>query len=276
MGAGGVALGLILILAGVAVIVGAWTAPCGYDAAPDCGYAPVNSLIGLVVTAGGVFLLAGAATGVPTRKPLPAPTVDSVDERALDPDSAPFRGEANLVQRGPVLAFALTFSAAMLVLVEGLALDLDAALLGTSNYAAVGELVSEVAALGLTIGFILLVLAVGLYFSRLYRGFISVGILFFSVLSFFGGGGFFLGMILGCIGGVLGLLYVPDWIGDGSYEIEVDGELYTRLRGTRAHRKCPNCGGIVYSDEMICLRCGLGVSVSAAHRGAGEATESPS
>jgi hypothetical protein len=274
--AGLFALGVILILAGVAVIVASWTTPCKYSAAPDCGYAPLNTLIGLVLAAGGIFLAAGATTGAAPRTPRATPPGDSADAEPRDLEPALRPEDAHRAEQRPAFAFALTLSAAMLVLVEGALVGYGAAVIGALGYAAAGAALSEVAALGLMFGFILLVLAIGLYFSRLNRGFISVGIVVFSVLSLFGGGGFLLGMILGSLGGVLGLLYVPDLIGDGLYEVEVDGVLYTRLRGRPARRRCPRCGGLVYSDEMICLRCGFAVSVGPVGHERAEAAEIPS
>ena len=156
----------------------------------------------------------------------------------------------------PVWAFALTFAAAILMLVEGAILATAAGLLSSVGYETAAAALSDVGALGLTFGFILLVLSIGLYASDRNHGKISVAIIGFSILSLLGGGGFIIGIFLGCLGGVLGMMHVPASPDEDEFGEGEGAGTWSGLRRRPTPPRCPRCLGVVYSDEIACLRCG--------------------
>jgi hypothetical protein len=158
-----------------------------------------------------------------------------------------------------VVAFGLTLVGAVLVLVDGAFIAEVGSVLSSSGFGPAGPAVTDVGALGFIFGSILLLLAFGLLFTRRDRARISGAILIFSAASFFGGGGFILGMFLGFGGGIAGLFPAGDANEDEAIDVDLDGELSVRPRRASTSSRCPTCHAIVYSDEMACLRCGAGL-----------------
>ncbi len=125
-----------------------------------------------------------------------APRFDSWnDPLALEPEADP-----------PLAATVLTFVAALLILVEG-ALVAGAA---SDLPGEVGGLVGTLGGLGILFGLILMVLAFVLYTRPDHHVVLGVFILVLSFVSLFSGAGFFLGLLLGVIGGILAIIHDPD------------------------------------------------------------------
>jgi len=95
-------------------------------------------------------------------------------------------------------------------------------------------------ALGVIFGIIVIVGSIMIYQavpSRVKVG--SILVIVFSIISLFvaGGGGFFVGLILGLIGGILGLVWKPP-------------------APPPPTRICPNCGAQIDASYNVCPYCG--------------------
>lgn len=166
----------------------------------------------------------------------------------------------------PSLAFALTLAAATLVLTDG-AIEAYAGSVAMSlGYVTAGAVISDVGILGLLFGWLLLVLALGLYFFPKNHTGIAIAIFFFSLLSIIGGGGFIIGVILGVSGGILGFVFEPEETGT-SPDDDLDREHLLGARTAPSKSRCPTCEAIVYADEILCMNCGLGLTGRAAAAG---------
>jgi len=147
----------------------------------------------------------------------------------------------------PILAFALTLMAGVLVLLEGIFLTALSSVIGSAGQYAAGAILGDAGAVGLIIGFILILLAVALFVYLDSHVGIGVLILIFSFLSIFGGGGFYLGLILGIIGGIAAILFDP-WLYVGPAASH-DGFVSSR-------RTCPACGAAIPVQALACPQCG--------------------
>ena len=87
------------------------------------------------------------------------------------------------------------------------------------------------------LGIIVIVAAVLLYQNPARKTRCGIIILVFSIISYFFGGGFFIGFILGIIGGAFALIWKP----------------HVRVKGTRI---CIECGTEVNVDDEFCENCG--------------------
>jgi len=103
--------------------------------------------------------------------------------------------------------------------------------------------------LGAFLGFILVTLSLIMYWSPESHVGYGIAILVFSILAIFSGGGFFVGTILGAIGGVLALIFTPSYdpfeegVGDG-------GSVEERFR------RCPFCETQMPASGRFCPSCG--------------------
>ena len=117
----------------------------------------------------------------------------------------------------PTAAFALSLVGAILMILGGLAYAILASIAGgfisiVPGMEWLGGLLIIMGILGLIFGIIVLVGAIMIYSGE--RGKVRTGsilVLIFSILNLiFGGGGFYIGFILGLIGGILGLVWKPE------------------------------------------------------------------
>ncbi len=110
-------------------------------------------------------------------------------------------------QSPPTAAVALAFVAGLLILIEG-ALVAGAASAIPSSPAA--NLVGDLGGLGILFGILLFIFAALLWSKPDYHVILGVLVLVISFVSLFSGGGFFLGLLLGVIGGILAIIHNPD------------------------------------------------------------------
>ncbi len=121
----------------------------------------------------------------------------------------------------PTAAFVLSLISGILILLTGILMLVAAGLIGSISEGLIpgmpyplellGSLIMVIGVIGLIFGIIVLVGASMIYSgepSKVRIG--SILVLIFSILSLFiVGGGFFIGFILGLIGGILGLTWKP-------------------------------------------------------------------
>ncbi len=121
----------------------------------------------------------------------------------------------------PTAAFVLSLISGILVLLTGILMLVAAGLVSSISgelvpgipypLELIGSLIAIFGVVGLIFGILILVGAVMIYSgepSKVKIG--SILVLVFSILSLFiVGGGFFIGFILGLIGGILGLIWKP-------------------------------------------------------------------
>jgi hypothetical protein len=113
-----------------------------------------------------------------------------------------------------MLAVVTVLIAAILVFVEGVFLLAVGSVLGSIS-PSVGGAVGGLGFLGVVLALVLGAMAIALYRFPDSSRVIGVVVLLVSLVSFFAGGGFFLGLILGVIGGIAAILFDPG-IDDGT------------------------------------------------------------
>ncbi|MCI4372453.1 MAG: hypothetical protein L3K02_02240 [Thermoplasmata archaeon] len=107
-----------------------------------------------------------------------------------------------------VLAFVLVLLASLLVLLEGILLLVAGAIVGAIS-PTVGGAVSGLGFVGVLLALVLGSMAYVLYRFPESSRVAGVVVLLVSFLSFFTGGGFFLGLVLGIVGGIVAILFDP-------------------------------------------------------------------
>lgn len=111
----------------------------------------------------------------------------------------------------------------------------------------VGGVLGGLGALDVVFGLLLIVLGVLMFRNPESHTGYGAAILVVSLLSLAGGGGFLLGLILGCIGGVLGILFVPSE--------PIIGPTGT-ARPLGQVISCTSCGSEYDASHANCPRCG--------------------
>ena len=149
----------------------------------------------------------------------------------------------------PHLAFALVVAAGFLVLIEGALLLIVGNAANSLGYAAASALLSGLGIIGLSAGFFLVILAGALLaYPELHVG-LGVLIIATSLVSFFGGGGFLIGIPIGVFGGVLALVFETS-------EEEERAQLLFPRTAPLAPANCWNCGWPWGVGQASCSSCG--------------------
>lgn len=146
----------------------------------------------------------------------------------------------------PTVAFGLSLVAGLLVFIGGAFLMIVGSAASSVGLYAAGGLLGGLGFLGVLFGVILIVLAVQLYRNPELHTPYGIGILLLSLVSIFTGGGFILGLILGVIGGILAILFVPS----------DDALLLPSDMFTPTTRRCANCGASFSGELSACPSCG--------------------
>jgi len=176
-----------------------------------------------------------------------------------------------LADEKPTAAFILSLLGGIFILVVGLILSFLGAILigavGVFNPPAMPMLMglgSLLGMLGILYGLIIIVCAVKMHNEPENQTW-SILIVIFSVLSLFGaGGGLYIGLILGVIGGILGLTWKPP-SPPRRYHLPPRTETpYSSIQPQQVITKekppilyCPYCGGkIEPPGAKFCMHCG--------------------
>lgn len=150
----------------------------------------------------------------------------------------------------PTLAFALSLVAGLLMFVEGIYLSIAASVVSSAGFVGAGDILGGLGFVGAFFGFIVILLAIFLFRNPEAHVGYGVAILVLSLLSFFGGGGFLVGVLLGVIGGILAIIYqVP-----GSIPLPYSSPAVGYLR------PCPKCGSNLAVGASYCHTCGQAVT----------------
>ncbi|MCI4334257.1 MAG: DUF6114 domain-containing protein [Thermoplasmata archaeon] len=149
----------------------------------------------------------------------------------------------------PQLAFALTVIAGLLMLVEGAVFLIAGSVANSLGYSAASALLSGIALLGMALGFIVVLLAALLWVYPEAHVALGVVIVAVSILSFFGGGGFLIGILLGLLGGILAIVF------ETSEEESGVESLFPRRAPDRP-TACWNCGRPFLAGSAVCAGCG--------------------
>jgi hypothetical protein len=152
----------------------------------------------------------------------------------------------------PVAATIVSLIGGILILIGGLAVAALGGDLGAAGDYAASGLLSGLGLLGALFGFIIILLAIGMYLHPESTVGYGIAILILSVLSLSSGGGLILGTILGVIGGILGIVFHPS-------EEELPWD--TTRPGYSMRRRCPNCSIPMADSATICPSCGRPASV---------------
>ena len=176
----------------------------------------------------------------------------------------------------PSTAYILSLIAGILILLGGLAEAAEAAFVGS----ALLGLFPGIAILLIVLGVIALIFGLVVLYGALQlkshpqsaRGW-GILILIFSLISFIGGGGFFIGAILGIIGGILAMVWSPPAPAPGygqPYGQPMQGQPMAAAPpawgqpsvtsapppGAAAQKFCAHCGAPNASTAQFCAKCG--------------------
>jgi len=117
----------------------------------------------------------------------------------------------------PVAAVLVSAAAAGLVIANGVSVFLQGQGLSSEQFAPISSAVQSLGVTAAVFGALILLFAVALYL--LPRAHVPIGsaIIGFALLSLVGGGGYYLGSLLGVVGGVLAILFSGSAESSGSY-----------------------------------------------------------
>lgn len=139
-----------------------------------------------------------------------------------------------MVEDRPTAGFVLSLVAGIFILLNGIVIVIISGI-----FAFFGEeWVVALAALGLIFGIVVLLGAFMMYTRPDQNTIWGTIVLVFSLTSIVIGGGFILGLILGLIGGILAIVWKPEYAVMGAY------------------RMCLGCGNQIPSNYAVCPHCG--------------------
>ncbi len=160
----------------------------------------------------------------------------------------------------PLAAIIASLTGGALIVIDGVPVASAASII--SSTASVGSPISQAAslvealgALRAFLGFVVLLLATGLYLGPEAHVGLGIAILILSFLSLVGGGGFIPGLTLGLVGGILSILFQPSeeelpagW--PGSTPARQPGGWEVAARVT-----CPSCNSSLAPGTKVGERC---------------------
>ena len=162
----------------------------------------------------------------------------------------------------PIAAVLLVGFATLLVFLDGVALLFAGNVL---NSVGAGELGFEVGTLGafaLLWSLVLVTVTVQLYRSPDHHVGLGIAAIAVSVVALTSGGGFFLGTILGVIGGILAILWqdpaddepIPEW-GSAYGSPGPDPRQDRAWAADEPSPRCTNCGAALSPGAIACATC---------------------
>lgn len=114
----------------------------------------------------------------------------------------------------PTAAFVLSLIGGLIILIEAVILLAFASILegvigGLTGVGGLTSILTAIFALGAIFGLVVILGGVMLYAKPQSHVMWGVIVLLFSLFSIIAGGGFYLGLILGLVGGILGIIWKP-------------------------------------------------------------------
>lgn len=163
----------------------------------------------------------------------------------------------------PSTAYIVSLIAGILIGLYGLVIMIEAAILSSTLESIVPgatAIVIGFGAIGLILGIIIAVLAMRLKSNPATVKTSGVLILVLSLISIIGGGGYFIGLILGLVGGILALTWkapapTPPAYGQPGY-----GAAAAPTFAGPAQRYCSACGTANLASAKYCAKCGAPLS----------------
>ena len=153
-------------------------------------------------------------------------------------------------QNYPSTAYILSIIAGIFVLLGGLLL---AALGAAITFFAFG-IGAVLGVFGIICGILIIVGAVNLRSHPQAHATWGAVILVFSIISWVGAiGGFFIGFLLGLIGGILAIAWQPTQVQTAP---AYAAPFPPATAPTQANRFCPNCGAPIDANATYCPHCG--------------------
>jgi uncharacterized protein DUF6114 len=152
----------------------------------------------------------------------------------------------------PTAASVVSLIGGVLILIGGLFVAALGGAVNAAGYYAAGGALSGLGLLGALFGFIIILLAIGMYLHPDQTVGYGIAILILSLLSLVSGGGFIIGLILGVIGGILGIVFHPS---DEELPWDASRSNYSM------HRRCANCTTPMADAATVCPSCGRPASV---------------
>jgi hypothetical protein len=151
--------------------------------------------------------------------------------------------------RRPIGAFILSVFGGFLIILEGIVVVLLGDILGDLG---AGPLAAEVVGLGVltaVLGLAVFFLAVGILLAPEHHSGYGIAVLVLSLISFLVGGGFYLGGIFGCAGGVLAIYFqeVPP--------LPLPSRRTAPTNVPHTDRTCSSCGKLFSGTAKECPFC---------------------
>ena len=147
----------------------------------------------------------------------------------------------------PLAATVLSLVAGLLTIADGLVLSALGGAASSLGLFSAGQMLDVLGFFGSLVGFIVLILAIQLYRNPDSHLGYGIAVIVLSLLGLAGGGGFFLGAILGVIGGILAVVFDPE-------ATSLKAELGLRFNW-QSQSICANCGALFDSRSRACPRC---------------------
>jgi hypothetical protein len=164
-------------------------------------------------------------------------------------------------QRRPLGAFVISAFGGFLIVAEGLVVIFLANLISALGASSAGTTFAWTGALVVLLGLVVFFLAVGVLTSPEYHRGLGIALIVFSLLSFLVGGGFFLGAVLGVIGGMGAYLWKE------TLPFPRPGTPARRSDFPHTDRTCASCGKLISGSAAECPFCHTPTPASLVYRG---------
>jgi hypothetical protein len=177
---------------------------------------------------------------------------------------------ASMSQSGsyPVAAFVLTLIGGILILLDGLYVAAIAAFIGSvvgAFFPGLGLLIIALGVIALLFGLIILVGAIQMHSHPQSAKTWGIIVLILALISFVGGGGFYLGAILAIVGGILAIVWhppmpAPSGMGMGTPMAGGTAPQWNAPPPAAAPsgggKVCASCGSPIAAGAQFCPKCG--------------------
>lgn len=164
------------------------------------------------------------------------------------------------VKSYPSAAFILTLIGGILIFLSGLVTAATYAILGSlaiSILPGLGVLLIGLAVVALLFGIIIMVGGLRMRSDPGSARTWGIIVIVLSLLSLIGGGGFFLGLILGLVGGILAIVWHPPAVAQPAWgQPQAPGAPMSSSPPASGGKTCPSCGTSNAAGTQFCAKCG--------------------